>query len=129
MFRVSIACLGLGVALACETLVASAYAPTPKPSPSSSPAAFNAHPKNIEGSVSAIDYRTGEMTVQTASGKVDVTVLPSTTIQECKPHFASPSDCSTGFYAISDISKGALVHVTMSQQGDQNRAQVISILK
>jgi hypothetical protein len=67
--------------------------------------------------------------VQTTSGKVDVTVLPSTTIQECKPHFTSAADCRPGFYAISDISKGANVYVTLSQKGEENRAQVISILK
>lgn len=130
MLRILAASLGLGMALVCETLVASAYVSTPKPSPSPTVAAFSAtHPKTIEGSVFAIDFRTGEMTVQTASGKVDVTVLPSTTIQECKPHFTSAADCRPGFYAISDISKGANVYVTLSQKGDENRAQVISILK
>lgn len=107
-----------------------AYAPEAKASPSPTPAAFNAtHPKTIEGQVFAIDFRTGAMTVQTASGKIDVTVLPSTTIQECKPHFTSSAGCRPGFYAISDISKGASVYVTLSQNGAENRAQVISILK
>jgi hypothetical protein len=94
--------------------------------PSASPTPSPAKARTIDGQVTGVAYNTGIMTVQTASGKFDVIVLPSTNIQKepCKP-----VPCKPVYYSIADIAKGANVHVTLSQRGEEYRAQVITILK
>jgi mRNA-degrading endonuclease HigB of HigAB toxin-antitoxin module len=69
------------------------------------------------------------MTVQTTTQKYDVTVLPSTNIQVCKPGFTGPADCKSGYYTTTDIIKGDRVLVAISQRGKEYRAQTITILK
>ncbi len=72
----------------------------------------------IDGSVVAIDYRAGTMSVQSGSRKVDIVVLPSTNIQ-------GPGNA---FHTIADIQKGAHVRVLMSQRGSTFTAQLIHLL-
>lgn len=72
----------------------------------------------IEGSVLAIDYRAGTMSVQSGARKVDIVVLPSTNIQ-------GPGNA---FHTIADIQKGGRVRVLMSQRGNTFTAQLIHLL-
>src|SRR5665213_1518298 len=122
MLRKSLAALALCVAFAQGSAIA---APTATPTPYD---AAPARARMVDGQVTDVVYKTGVMTVQTSSGKLDVIVLPSTNIQSCKPGPA-PLNCKPGYYSISDIAKGANVHVTLSQRGGEYRAQVITILK
>jgi hypothetical protein len=122
MLRKSLAALALCAAFAQGSALAA---------PSATPTPYDAAPakaKTIDGQVTEVVFKTGIMTVQTSSGKFDVIVLPSTNIQSCKPG-PVPTNCKPGFYSISDIAKGANVHVTVSQRGEEYRAQVITILK
>ncbi len=122
MLRKSLAALALCLAFAQGSAIA---APAVTPTPYD---AAPARARMIDGQVTDVVYKTGVMTVQTSSGKLDVIVLPSTNIQSCKPGPA-PLNCKPGYYSISDIAKGANVHVTLSQRGGEYRAQVITILK
>jgi len=71
----------------------------------------------IRGHVIGVDYRSGVMTVQGRNGRVlDILVLPSTTISG-----------RSGFQTISDISRGAQVHVIMSRRGNNFIAQIITL--
>jgi hypothetical protein len=111
-------------------------APTPTPAPSHAPTSVPAaQPKTIEGQVVAINYSTGIMTVEaTGAKRFMIKVLPSTNIQACKS--ASGANCRPGFMSISEIHalsppkrpKGDIVNVTVSQLGDELRAQTITIL-
>jgi hypothetical protein len=124
MLRKSLVALALCAAFVQGSAVA---APTPAPTPTPYDAA-PARAKTIDGQVTGVDFKTSVITVSTSSGKYDVIVLPSTNIQSCKPG-PVPTNCKPGFYSIADIAKGLNVHVTLSQRGLENRAQVISILK
>jgi len=122
MLRKSLAALALFAVFAQGSALAA---------PAASPTPYDGTParaKTIDGQVTDVVYKTGMLTVQTSSGKYEVIVSPSTTFQSCKPG-PVPTNCKPGFYSISDIAKGANVHVTLSQRGEEYRAQVISILK
>ena len=124
---------GLGTVLVVWPVSA---APPPTSAASHAPTSVPAaQPKTIEGQVVAINYSTGIMTVEAMGAKrFNIIVLPSTNIQACKS--ASGADCRPGFMSISEIHapsppkrpKGDIVNVTVSQLGDQLRAQTITIL-
>jgi hypothetical protein len=71
----------------------------------------------IDGHVMSVDYKTGALVVQTSKGRMVVIVLPSTSIQGER----------SGFHTIADITKGARVHVLMSQSGSRYIAQIINL--
>jgi hypothetical protein len=71
----------------------------------------------IDGVVAAVDYRSGTMSVQMPNHRIDIVVLPSTTIQ---------SSTNT-FHTIADIVKGQRVQVFMSQRGNSYVAEIIHL--
>jgi len=95
---------------------------TPSPAPLGA-----AHPVTIDGEVTGIDFKTGIMQVKLGAKHYDIIVLSTTQIQACKT--ASGTECKPGFMSISDIVKDAKVHVTVSQRGDEYRAQVITLVR
>ncbi len=72
----------------------------------------------VDGTVTKVDFQKNRVTVQTAKGPVDVTVLPSTNIQG-----------KNGFDTIADIAKGQHVSIFCSQKGDEKFAQMIQLQK
>jgi hypothetical protein len=71
----------------------------------------------IDGVVSAVDYRSGTMSVQMPNRRIDIVVLPSTTIQST----------TNAFHTIADIVKGQRVQVFMSQRGNSYVAEIIHL--
>jgi hypothetical protein len=59
----------------------------------------------IGGSVTAIDYRAGTMTVQSGARRIDIVILPSTNIAG-----------DDNFHTIADIKKGTHVEVILSKR-------------
>ena len=72
---------------------------------------------SIDGTVTAIEYRAGMMSVAAGARHLDVTILPSTNI----------TGKGDGFRTIADIHKGAHVHVLLSQRGETYSAQIITL--
>jgi hypothetical protein len=71
----------------------------------------------IDGVVSGVDYRSGTMSVQMPNRRIDIVVLPSTTIQST----------TNAFHTIADIVKGQRVQVFMSQRGNSYVAEIIHL--
>jgi hypothetical protein len=90
---------------------------TPAPEENATPGPKAHYAGVIDGVVSAVDYRSGMMSVQMLSRRIDVLVLPSTTIQ---------SSTNT-FHTIADIVKGQRVQVVMSQRGNSFVAEIIHL--
>jgi hypothetical protein len=70
----------------------------------------------VEGDVVAVDYRTGTISVQSGSRRIEIVVLPSTNIVG-----------SDKFHTIADIQKGSHVVVILSQRGGTYSAQIIRL--
>jgi hypothetical protein len=70
----------------------------------------------IEGDVVAVDYRTGTISVQSGSRRIEIVVLPSTNIVG-----------SDKFHTIADIQKGSHVVVILSQRAGTYSAQIIRL--
>jgi|SRR5271165_6070622 len=90
---------------------------TPDPDAADNPAVRAHYAGVIEGIVAAVDYRLGTISVQMPSRRLDVIVLPSTTIQ----------GTSNAFHTIADIAKGQRVEVFMSQRGNSFIAEIIHL--
>jgi hypothetical protein len=71
----------------------------------------------LEGRVVSVDRAHGVMTIQSAHGRYDVMVLPSTNIQ------GHDGD----FHTIADIDRGQLVRVFMSRRDGVYFAQLIHL--
>lgn len=103
-------------------LVAQA-APTPPPATASPTAAVSADPRDggvIEGLVTSVDYQRGTLSVDTSKqGRVDVSVMPSTSVQSSDP----------GFHTLSDVSKGSKVQIFISKSAGKAIAQIIRLIK
>jgi hypothetical protein len=69
----------------------------------------------LEGRVVSVDRERGMMTIQSAHGRYDVVVLPSTNIQ----------GHDGAFHTIADLERGQLVRVFMSQREGIYFAQFI----
>lgn len=95
-----------------------AAAASPTPAATSSP---DARPRDggvVEGKIAAVDFQRSIITVdQPGRGKVDVTVLPSTSIQ----------GKDAGYHSIADLKTGAQVEIYTSQTGDKYIAQIIKL--
>ena len=91
------------------------------PSTSASPAAAEAHDGGvIEGRVTAVDYQRGTLSVDTASqGKLDVSVMPSTSVQSDDP----------GYHTLTDVAKGSKVQIFISKSAGKAIAQIIRLIK
>ncbi|MBD5604040.1 MAG: hypothetical protein IAI48_02970 [Candidatus Eremiobacteraeota bacterium] len=70
----------------------------------------------IDGEVVAVDYRSGTMSVQSATRHLDVVVLPSTNIVG-----------GDTFHTIADIKKGSHVRVSLSLRAGTYIAQIIHL--
>lgn len=96
--------------------VAAAAGPTAPPA-SATPAAAGGV---IEGRVANVDYQRGIVTVNSRTqGRVDVTTMPSTSVQSDDP----------GYHTLSDVSKGSKVQIFISKTAGKIVAQIIRLIK
>jgi hypothetical protein len=73
----------------------------------------------VDGQILSMDYTRSLMTVQTkARGKIDVLVLPSTTIV----------DKGNGYASEADLKRGAHVKLFLSKRANTYNAQIIQLL-
>jgi hypothetical protein len=99
-------------------------AAAPSPAPSATVAA-NASPQSrdggvIEGRVTNVDYAKGIVTVEsTSQGRVDVTTMPTTSVQSDDP----------GYHTLTDVSKGSRVRIFISKTAGKMIAQIIKLVK
>jgi hypothetical protein len=114
-FVVAVSVLGLFV-LPVAALAA------PAPSPSTSPTAVAAARDGgvIEGRVAGVDYQRGVVTVDsTTQGRVDVSTMPSTSVQSDDP----------GYHTLTDVTKGSKVQIFISKAAGKVVAQIIRLIK
>jgi hypothetical protein len=72
----------------------------------------------VDGQIVSVDYQKGMLSVQTASrGRIDVLVLPSTSIQ----------GKGNEYHSISDLTKGQRVSIFASQIAGRYTAQIIRL--
>ena len=94
----------------------------PSPAPSAT-ATANAAPRDggvIEGRVTSVDYSRGVVTVEsTNQGRVDVTTMPTTSVQSDDP----------GYHTLTDVSKGSRVRIFISKTAGKVIAQIIKLVK
>ena len=103
--------------------LAASAAPTPAPAaPSVAPAFVESKPRDgglIDGRVTAVDYQRNVMSVDSVGrGRMDVNVMPSTSIQ----------GKSAGYRSITDVKNGQHVQIFSSLTGGKYVAQIIRIL-
>ncbi|MDB5071884.1 MAG: hypothetical protein JWM87_2995 [Candidatus Eremiobacteraeota bacterium] len=96
----------------------------PAPSPSATATAGAAAPARdggvIEGRVTNVDYQRGVVTVDsTTQGRVDVSTMPSTSVQSDDP----------GYHTLTDVSKGSKVQIFISKTAGKVIAQIIRLIK
>jgi hypothetical protein len=96
----------------------------PRPAPASpAAAATDADARDggvIEGRVMTIDYQRGTLSVDTSrQGRMDVSVMPSTTVQSSDP----------GYHTLSDVSRGSKVQIFISKSAGKLIAQIIRLIK
>lgn len=109
----------------CAAVLPLAAQAAPKPAPATtSPVASaeaDAHDGGvIEGLVTSVDYQRGTLSVDTSKqGKMDVSVMPSTSVQSSDP----------GFHTLSDVSKGSKVQIFISKSAGRAIAQIIRLIK
>ncbi len=74
----------------------------------------------IEGRVASVDYERGTLSVDTSrQGRMDVSVMPSTTVQSSDP----------GYHTLSDVSRGSKVQIFISKSAGKVVAQIIRLIK
>jgi hypothetical protein len=96
----------------------------PAPSPSATATGGAAAPARdggvIEGRVTNVDYQRGVVTVDsTTQGRVDVSTMPSTSVQSDDP----------GYHTLTDVSKGSKVQIFISKTAGKVIAQIIRLIK
>ncbi|MBV8749598.1 MAG: hypothetical protein JO103_07775 [Candidatus Eremiobacteraeota bacterium] len=94
----------------------------PSPTPTATAVAQNeSRPGGvIEGKVSNVDYSRGVVTVDSNSqGRVDVTTMPTTSVQSDDP----------GYHTITDVQRGSRVQIFFSRTAGKVIAQIIRLLK
>ena len=110
--------LALGLVLA----PAAAFAAAKSPAPTASPQA-DAGPRDggvIEGRVTNVDYSRGVISVDsTTQGKLDVSTMPTTSVQSGDP----------GYHTLTDVSKGSKVQIFISKTAGKLVAQIIRLIK
>ena len=100
--------------------VPAAAVAAPSPTPSAAPTAASRDGGVIEGKVANIDYSRGVMTVDsTTQGRVDVSTMPTTSVQSDDP----------GYHSITDVAKGSKVRIFISKTAGKVVAQIIRLLK
>ncbi|HYW54561.1 MAG TPA: hypothetical protein VE826_11355 [Dongiaceae bacterium] len=96
----------------------------PAPSPSASATAVAQAPARdggvLEGRVTNVDYSRGVVTVDsTTQGRVDVSTMPTTSVQSDDP----------GYHTLTDVSKGSKVRIFISKTAGKVVAQIIRLIK
>ncbi|GAC1659957.1 MAG: hypothetical protein NVS4B13_06560 [Candidatus Elarobacter sp.] len=105
-------------------LVPCAAVAAPSPAPSATATAVAQAPARdggvIEGRVTGVDYQRGIVTVDsTTQGRVDVSTMPSTSVQSDDP----------GYHTLSDVSRGSKVQIFISKAAGKIVAQIIRLIK
>ena len=102
--------------------VAAAAAPPPAPSPTAT-VADDTEARNggvIFGRVTNVNYQNGIVTVDSKSrGRVDVSTMPTTSVQSEDP----------GYHTLTDVSKGSKVQIFISRTAGKLVAQIIRLIK
>lgn len=102
--------------------IAASAAASPAPSAKAAAVADSgAHDAGvIEGRVTNVDYSRGVISVDSKSqGKLDLSVMPTTSVQAADP----------GYHAITDVSKGSKVRIFASRIAGKLVAQIIHLVK
>ena len=100
--------------------VPSAALAAPSPPPSAGPTAAARDGGVIVGKVTSIDYSRGVVTVDsTTQGRVDVSTMPTTSVQSSDP----------GYHTLTDVSKGSKVQIFISKTAGKLVAQIIRLVK
>jgi len=74
----------------------------------------------IEGRVTNVDYSRGVISVDSPDrGKLNLSVMPTTSVQAADP----------GYHAITDVSKGSKVRIFASRIAGKLVAQIIHLVK
>jgi hypothetical protein len=110
--------LALGLVLA----PAAGFAAPKTPAPTASPQAESGARDGgvIEGRVTNVDYNRGVISVDsTTQGKLDVSTMPSTSVQSGDP----------GYHTLTDVSKGSKVQIFISKTAGKLVAQIIRLIK
>ncbi len=95
-------------------------APAPSPSATATAVAQARDGGVIEGRVTNVDYQRGVVTVDsTTQGRVDVSTMPSTSVQSQDP----------GYHTLTDVSKGSKVQIFISKTAGKVIAQIIRLVK
>lgn len=96
--------------------------PAPSPAPSST-VAVEADARSggvLFGKVTNVDYQSGVVTLDsTTRGKVDVSTMPTTSVQSDDP----------GYHTLTDVSRGSKVQIFISRTAGKLVAQIIRLLK
>jgi ribosomal protein S1 len=103
--------------------VAATAAPAPPPAPSPTAVAEDTETHNggvIFGRVTNVNYQSGIVTVDSKSrGRVDVSTMPTTSVQSEDP----------GYHTLTDVSKGSKVQIFISRTAGKLVAQIIRLIK
>jgi hypothetical protein len=95
-------------------------APTPAASPTAVAQSAPHDGGVIEGKVASVDYQRGVVTVDsTTQGRVDVSTMPTTSVQSDDP----------GYHTLTDVSKGSKVQIFISKTAGKLVAQIIRLIK
>ncbi len=115
--------------LAAVTVLAVFFVPSsalagqsPAPAPSATVAVEGdaRHGGVIFGKVTNVDYQSGVVTVDSKSrGRVDVSTMPTTSVQSEDP----------GYHTLTDVSKGSKVQIFISRTAGKLVAQIIRLIK
>ncbi|HEX3550730.1 MAG TPA: hypothetical protein VHT53_10160 [Candidatus Elarobacter sp.] len=93
-------------------------APAPKTSVAVDPEAHNGGV--IFGKVTNVNYQSGVVTVDSKSqGRVDVSTMPTTSVQSDDP----------GYHTLTDVSRGSKVQIFISRTAGKLVAQIIRLIK
>ena len=92
----------------------------PSPAPSAAATAAAREGGVIVGKVTNVDYSRGVVTVEsTTQGRVDVSTMPTTSVQSDDP----------GYHSITDVAKGSKVQIFISKTAGKLVAQIIRLIK
>ena len=103
--------------------LAASATPTPAPlAPSVAPSFVESKPRDgglIDGKITAVDYQRSVIGIDAPGrGRMDVNVMPSTSIQSK----------DAGYHSITDVKSGQHVQIFSSLAGGKYVAQIIRIL-
>jgi hypothetical protein len=108
----------VALAVAAFSFSVPAVAATPSPSAGETPPPRSSNGGVINGLVESVDYQRGILAVNARGKKMEVTVLPSTSIQ-------GPGG---GYHSIAEITRGAQVQIFTSVAEGKWTAQIIKLM-